>query len=138
MTYLQIYEAFCKTCPIKDIEDWRPFGKDTIIVFLKGNRRYKALKCEMLKENKFLISPSSVEEWYRHLSSIERETKVDLDDAEDNAQKAKDGLEIFQRNWCIDISKTLQTKKKEMRCGSCPFYKNNCLVNKFIKPQRKE
>lgn len=72
MTHLELFESFIKVCPMKHIDDWRPFGKNTIIIWLKGNRRFKAVKTQMVGENKFVVSPSSTDEWYEYLCSSEK------------------------------------------------------------------
>ena len=37
MTYLDIYNIFEKQFPNLDIEDWRPYGQNTITVWIRAN-----------------------------------------------------------------------------------------------------
>lgn len=63
MTYLQIWKAFNHVCPLRGVREWRPFGSDTIIVWLMGNRKIKTIKVFMINETTFRIEPTTEKEW---------------------------------------------------------------------------
>ena len=76
MTYLQMWKAFNHVCPLRGVKDWRPYYRDTICVWLSGNRKIKILKVFMIDEYTFRIEPSSEEE-YAHFESKHSPTILD-------------------------------------------------------------
>lgn len=67
MTPLQMWKAFNRVCPIRDVREWRPFGQDKLIVWFKGNRKIKVITIFMIEEDQFRIEPSSDEEWLQFI-----------------------------------------------------------------------
>ena len=63
MTYLQMWKAFAKVCPLRGVADWRPFGADTICVWLQGNRKNKCMRIVMVDAETFIVEPCTTEDW---------------------------------------------------------------------------
>lgn len=51
----------------------------------------------------------------------------------DDIEEAVHGLEIFSKNYCINVKETEKQKKMIYRCDGCIFEKTNrtCLIKEF-------
>lgn len=67
MTPLQMWKAFYRMCPLRNVSEWRPFGQDKLIVWFRGNRKIKVITISMIEEDQFRIEPSSDEEWLQFI-----------------------------------------------------------------------
>lgn len=51
----------------------------------------------------------------------------------DNITEAIHGLDIFTKNYCMNVDETLKQDDLIFRCDKCPFKSNNenCLIKSF-------
>lgn len=93
MTYLQMYKAFTRFCPLKSVKDWRPFGKNTICVWLTGSRTFECLKVTVVNSKKYVVEACHEDEW---LKFYDRNATILSNVKEVTHNQVWEGEKIFQ------------------------------------------